>query len=157
MAHFAELDSDNKVLKVCVVQNDVLIDENGVEQESLGIEFLNNLLGESVWKQCSYNGNFRGRFPAIGAEYLPDADVFSEVSKFPSWTLDRSTGLYVPPVPEPDYDPSTHFIVWREDTQEWVVIPNPPEYDRAKQRLQFDTDTLEWSVVEITEEPDTTN
>ena len=38
MAHFAELDENNVVLRVTVVHNDVLKDENGIEQESLGLE-----------------------------------------------------------------------------------------------------------------------
>ena len=36
MAHFALLDQDKNVMKVIVVNNDVITDENGVEQESLG-------------------------------------------------------------------------------------------------------------------------
>ena len=58
MAHFAEIDSNNKVLRVLVVDN---------AQESRGQEFLAvdcNLGG--TWVQTSYNANFGGKFAGIG-------------------------------------------------------------------------------------------
>jgi hypothetical protein len=58
MAHFAEIDSDNKVLRVLVVDN---------EQEHRGQEFLAedcNLGG--TWIQTSYNNNFGGKYAGIG-------------------------------------------------------------------------------------------
>ena len=56
MAHFAQLDEDNKVLAVIVVNSDVLKDENGDEQESLGVAFCKDLYGaDTNWKQTSYN------------------------------------------------------------------------------------------------------
>ena len=45
MAHFAQLDNDNKVLQVIVVNNTELLDENEVEQEQKGIDFCKSLLG----------------------------------------------------------------------------------------------------------------
>jgi hypothetical protein len=58
MAHFAEIDSNNKVLRVLVVDN---------SQEDRGQEFLSedcNLGG--TWVQTSYNANFGGKFADIG-------------------------------------------------------------------------------------------
>ena len=43
MAYFSKLDDKNGVTQVTRVNNSVLLDENGVEQESKGIEFLRNL------------------------------------------------------------------------------------------------------------------
>ena len=43
MAHFAKLGVGNIVEKVLVVNNDIITDENGNEQEKLGMDFLNNL------------------------------------------------------------------------------------------------------------------
>jgi hypothetical protein len=58
MAHFAEIDSDNKVLRVLVVDN---------EQEHRGQDFLANDLGlGGTWIQTSYNANFGGKFAGIG-------------------------------------------------------------------------------------------
>ena len=61
MAHFAEIDSDNKVLRVLVVDN---------AHEDRGAEYLSvdcNLGG--TWVQTSYNANFGGKFAGIGDIY----------------------------------------------------------------------------------------
>jgi hypothetical protein len=76
MAHFARVDSDNKVQEVIVVSNDVLLDENGDEQEALGQAFIASLGLQGVWLQCSYNGNARGDFPGQSWVYDSDADRF---------------------------------------------------------------------------------
>lgn len=79
MAHFAELSPSSTVLRVVVVSNDDITDENGQEQESLGIAFLQNLLGpDTRWVQTSYNDNFRGRYAGIGMVYDPVADEFRQ-------------------------------------------------------------------------------
>ena len=39
MEHFAELDENNMVLRVLVVNNNDIIDENGLEREQIGIGF----------------------------------------------------------------------------------------------------------------------
>jgi hypothetical protein len=72
MAHFAYV-VNGVVSRVHVVANDVITDKNGVEQETLGQKFLAELHGyePSELIQCSYNGNFRGLYPAVG--YLYDA------------------------------------------------------------------------------------
>jgi hypothetical protein len=58
MAHFAEIDSDNKVLRVLVVDN---------SQEHRGQEFLADDLGlGGTWIQTSYNANFGGKYAGIG-------------------------------------------------------------------------------------------
>ncbi len=77
MAHFAELDSNNKVLRVIVIDNDVTHDEDGVEQEALGIAFCKSIFGEDTnWVQTSYNDNYRGQFAGIDDIYDPVADKF---------------------------------------------------------------------------------
>lgn len=74
MAHFAKLEN-NIVTQVIVVNNEVLLDENGVEQESIGVQFCQDLFG-GEWKQTSYNANFRGRYAGPGMIYDPIADEF---------------------------------------------------------------------------------
>ena len=66
MAHFAELDNDNKVLRVIVVSD---------EHEHEGETWCNNLLG-GRWKQTSYNGNMRGMFAGVGYTYDVELDEF---------------------------------------------------------------------------------
>jgi hypothetical protein len=75
MAHFAEIDDSNKVLRVIVVSNNDILDENGSESEQIGKDLCNRLLGGS-WIQTSYNGNFRGIYAGTGHTYDIDNDVF---------------------------------------------------------------------------------
>ena len=77
MAHFAQINSDNIVEQVIVINNEVIEDENGVEQESIGIAFCKSLFGEDTeWVQTSYNNNFRGLFAGSGMIYDPELDEF---------------------------------------------------------------------------------
>lgn len=78
MAHFAELDANNYVINRIVVANADLLDENGKESEAVGLAFLTQLFGpDRIWKQCSYNGTFRGRYPdRDGYIYDPNLDEF---------------------------------------------------------------------------------
>ena len=76
MAHFARVE-DNIVREVIVVNNDVLLDENGTEQESIGIDFCKSLYGQDTeWLQTSFNGNFRGRYAGSGMIYDAQKDEF---------------------------------------------------------------------------------
>jgi hypothetical protein len=66
MAHFAKIE-DNIVREVIVVNNTVITDENGKEQEFLGVAFCKSLFGEDTkWVQTSYNGSFRGKYAGSG-------------------------------------------------------------------------------------------
>lgn len=115
MAHFAELNENNEVLRVIVVANPVLLDENGDEQESLGVAFCNELLG-GTWKQTSYNNNMRKNFAGTGFTYDPDRDAFIPPQPFSSWTLVEATCQWEPPVPLPDDE---NFYTWNEETTSW--------------------------------------
>jgi hypothetical protein len=77
MAHYA-LVKDGIVQVVYGVVNDVITDDDGVEQEALGQEFLAGLYGENPedFIQCSYNASFRGVYPGPGFTYDSVADVF---------------------------------------------------------------------------------
>jgi hypothetical protein len=75
MAHFAELNAESIVVRVIVVNNSILLDESNTEQEDLGIQFCQSLYG-GVWKQTSYNENFRGSFAGVGYIYDSNIDQF---------------------------------------------------------------------------------
>lgn len=132
MAHFAELDSNNIVLRILVVDNEKLIDENGNESEQKGVDFLKNLFGnETNWVQCSYNSNFRKIYPGIGFKYDPIADVFISPKPFESWILNEQLHGWDPPVLYPS---DGNQYIWDEQTVSWVEIPTstlptltPPE------------------------------
>lgn len=75
MAHFAELDPGNTVLRVVVIGDTDCLDDQGTDSEAVGIAFCQSLFG-GRWIQTSYNGRRRGKFAAIGDTYDPESDVF---------------------------------------------------------------------------------
>lgn len=120
MAYFAQLDSDNRVLQVICVNNDVLLTEDGNESEELGVAFLRNLLGaDTNWKQTSYNGSFRKRYAGIGHTYDSVRDAFIPPRIFLSWNFNSETLDWDPPVPYPE-DGKLHE--WDESTRQWVEV-----------------------------------
>ena len=74
MAHFAKIE-DGIVRQVIVVNNEVLKDTNGVEQESIGAKFCADTFG-GTWVQTSYNANFRGKYAGAGDKYDAELDEF---------------------------------------------------------------------------------
>jgi len=69
MANFAKIINNNIVERLVAVSDDELIDENGQENEVLGIAFLKELFGyDTEWVQTSYNNNFRSKFACIELE-----------------------------------------------------------------------------------------
>lgn len=66
MAHFAELDSDNKVIRVIVVDD---------QYEADGEQWCHDMLG-GTWKQTSYNAGIRGKYAGIGDTYDSVQDIF---------------------------------------------------------------------------------
>jgi hypothetical protein len=125
MAHFAELDPNNIVLRVVVVANNDCLDPSGVESEAVGIHFCQQLFGEHTsWKQTSYNSNIRKNYAGIGYTYDNRLDAFISPQPFPSWSLNEETCDWEPPVPYPD---TTEPLIWNETDQTWQsppVIPN---------------------------------
>jgi hypothetical protein len=120
MAHFAEIDENNVVLRVLVVDN---------EQEHRGQEFLADELGlGGNWIQTSYNTfrgvheyggtPLRGNYACIGHIYNTDLDAFVEPKPFDSWILNEETFSWNPPIPDPSTEET--FYIWDEDTVSWV-------------------------------------
>ena len=77
MAHFAQLGDDNIVLRTIVVNNDKILDENGDEQESLGIAHCQKMFGSDTdWVQTSYNASIRKKYATAGFQYIEEEDIF---------------------------------------------------------------------------------
>lgn len=94
MAHFAKIE-EGLVTQVIVVDNSDITDGNGDEQESLGIDFINNTLGISgTWKQTSYNNNLRANYAGVGFTYDSTNDVFYPPSPGEGYSLNTSTWLW---------------------------------------------------------------
>ncbi len=120
MAHYAELDSTNNVLKVHVLNNEVITDSDGSEQEQVGVDFLTNHNGGVGWyKQTSYNGNFRKNYAGIGYTYDSTRDAFIAPQPYNSWTLNEDTCQWESPVAYPDDD---KIYDWDEATTNWTEM-----------------------------------
>jgi hypothetical protein len=130
MASFAKL-NNNIVERVESVVNEVLKDLNGIEQESIGIQFLKTLYNEpnAVWKQTSYNTNggihinggtpFRKNHASIGFTYDSQRDAFIPPKPFNSWVLNEQTCLWEAPIAYPQDD---NRYTWNELTLSWNLV-----------------------------------
>jgi len=126
VAHFAELNADNIVVAVVVVHNNILHDDELGEVEQKGIDFLNENIRPSIWKQTSFNGSIRGNFAAIGYTYNQELDAFIPPPEFESWTtLNTETFRYEPAVGIPEYVLG-YRNRWDDEAQEWVRITVNP-------------------------------
>jgi len=96
MAHFAELDQNNVVLRVVVVDNKDTSDAQGVEKEYIGAAFLERVLG-GRWIQTSYNGNIRKRYAGKGMVYLEDHDQFAGPKPSADHEYDPELGAWIVP------------------------------------------------------------
>ena len=129
MASFAKIGLNNKVIEVLSVNNQVLKDSNGVEQEAIGVDFLTKLTGYPLWKQTSYNTiggvhklggtPLRKNHAGIGMIYDEDRDAFIPKKPFNSWVLNESTCLWNAPVAMPIND---NMYRWNELTLTWDII-----------------------------------
>ena len=116
MAHFAELDENNVVIRVIVVDNNELMD-NGSESETKGIAFCQSLFPNTNWKQTSYNGNFRKNYAGVGYTYYADIDAFVPPQPYPSWTLNAEAN-WEPPIAIPT---DGQMYSWNESAQAWEM------------------------------------
>jgi len=126
MAHWAEVDERNFVLRVTVGDS---------ESDDQGYQWLVDNLGGS-WVRTSYNTNggihytdgepsedqtqaFRFNYAGIGFTYDADRDAFIPPTPYPSWVLDEATCLWVAPI---DYPADGGQYVWDEDTTDWIEV-----------------------------------
>jgi len=129
MASFAKIGLNSKVIEVLSVHNNVLKDSNGVEQESIGIDFLTKLTGYPLWVQTSYNTHggvhsnngipLRKNHASIGYTYDENRDAFIPKKPFNSWVLNEQTCLWNAPVIMPQDGKSYN---WNESTLTWDIV-----------------------------------
>jgi hypothetical protein len=120
MAHFAKLGTGNIVEQVISINNSVITDANGVEQEQLGNDFINKLYNtRDVWKQTSYNNNIRKNYAGIGYHYDQARDAFIAPKPFNSWILNEDTCLWEAPVAKPT---DGQLYKWNEENQTWDLV-----------------------------------
>ena len=120
MAYFAKLGTGNIVEQVISINNSVITDDNGVEQEKLGNDFINKLYNtRDVWKQTSYNNNIRKNFAGIGYQYDQTRDAFIPPKPYSSWLLNEESCQWESPIPYPQDD---NKYTWNETIKNWEVV-----------------------------------
>jgi len=125
MAHFAEIDSDNKLKRVIVTRDDY---------PNEGYDWLLETLG-GTWVKTSYNTSggvhytdgepstdqskaLRFNYAGIGFTYDENRDAFIPPQPYASWVLDEDTCLWVAPIAYP----AEGNHVWDEETGDWVEV-----------------------------------
>lgn len=122
MAHFVKLDKNNFVVAIVVVNNSDINDLPFPESEPVGIAFCQNIFGEdTVWRQTSYNSNFRKTYAGLGYIYNPELDIFIEPKPYNSWLFNSTNLNWEPPIPIPAI-PEGYNVFWDEDDQEWYTV-----------------------------------
>ena len=145
MAHFAELktkvdptgfttDTHQVVERVVVVGNDCVPSDMHADGETWCINFFKG----GIWKQTSYNNNFRKTYAGIGMVYDPVKDKFLSPQPYASWALD-SNDDWQAPVTYPT-DITDKFISWDEDNLRWTATDNSDPVNN----FNWDASALAW-------------
>ena len=127
MAHFAEIDENNIVVRVLVV---------GDDQEDRGQEFLAEDLGlGGTWKKTSYNTiagehrdggtPFRKNYAGIGYTFDAVRDAFIPPKPYDSWVLNEDTCVWDAPVAMPVEEGK--LFTWNEELGNWEEVVLPTE------------------------------
>ena len=142
MAHFAELDNNNVVLRVVVVGNDCVPSDEHIDGETWCINFFKG----GTWKQTSYNSNFRKQYAGIGYTYDAAKNKFISPQPHASWSLDANDDWQAP-VTYPTIttygsnDPLDIYIIsWDEAGQKWTA----KDHEDPINNFNWDASALAW-------------
>tara|TARA_B100001939_G_scaffold308272_1_gene288799 strand:+ start:974 stop:1411 length:438 start_codon:yes stop_codon:yes gene_type:complete len=145
MAHFAELNSSNEVLRVVVISNDD-VDSNGGDYSTSAETFVASIVphqtGGVSWKQTSYNNNARKQYAGVGYTYDSSKNKFIAPQPYNSWSLD-SNDDWQAPVTYPSTDEvgsNVLLIDWDESNLRWTGKHDDTNYI-------WDSSALSWSEV----------
>ena len=139
MAHFAKLGSNSKVIQVLTLNNGDMLNADGVEDESVGQQYLerHNNWPAQMWIQTSYNtaggkhqsGDdskaFRGNYAGIGYIWDEDNNIFYTKKPYASWVLNTTTASWHSPIGDAPDDLTDEEktagtgYVWNEVGQSW--------------------------------------
>ena len=147
MAYFAEINSENLVLRVLVADDaDVLnYGGHGSDQAANRFEKLCNLSTNGVkWIETFKDGT-RGRHAGVGRTWNEEHQIFCDSQNYPSWTLNTTTGEYEPPVTKPST--ADKFPLWDEDNQRWYHLDYGTEESPKDPPITqiWDPNTSTWS------------
>lgn len=157
MAHFAKIGLNGKVISVSRVENSVLLNPAGIEEEKRGIDFLTELHGWPIWVQTSYNTKagkylnadgtegdqskaFRGNFAGVGGTWDEENQVFWPKPPAKGYVKNLTTFQWDPPIAWPTIvtfveEGVTYYynITWSENLLTWVeLIRNKKWNDTTK-------------------------
>ena len=126
MAHYAELDINNKVIRVLTACNQDIATHGGeLSEEAANYFGTYTPFSENgvKWVQTSYNNNFRKQYAGIGYIFDSTKNKFIAPQPFASWSLDSSDDWQAP-VAYPSIttygDNVRYFISWDEAGQKWI-------------------------------------
>ena len=141
MAHFAKLGSNSKVIQVLTLNNGDMLNADGVEDESVGQQYLerHNNWPAQMWIQTSYNTSagthklggtpLRGNYAGIGYTWDEDNNIFYGKKPYPSWVLNTTTATWHSPIGDAPDDltdeekaADTRYV-WNEGTGAWDKTP----------------------------------
>ena len=134
MAHFAELDKNNIVKRVCVVDNKYVPSDKHIDGET----WCTNFWG-GTWKQTSYNSNFRKQYAAIGSTYDAAEDIFIAPKPFSSWALNADTEWEAPTARPTNEQQEGYKINWVEPELRFEGLKLSDDTEH-----RWDPDTSAW-------------
>ncbi len=123
MAHYARVNSDNIVIYVTPVSNEIITDSNDTEQDELALSHLYESVPESIgdrWIKTSYNNNFRKNYASIGYSYDENLDAFIPPKPFNSWVLNEQSGNWEAPIPMPEMGEDGIIYQWDDEIENWM-------------------------------------
>ena len=141
MAHFAEIDDNNIVTRVVVIGNDIPANGGTLEDNDMHIDgekFCIKLFKGGIWKQTSYNNNFRKQYAGIGSTYDSVKDKFISPQPYNSWALDANDDWQAP-VTYPT-DITEKRISWDEENLRWIA----KDFQDPINNFNWDPATLAW-------------
>jgi hypothetical protein len=126
MAHFAELDINNKVIRILTGCNqDVATHGGELSEEAANYFGTYTPFSEKgvKWVQTSYNNNFRKQYAGIGYTFDSTKNKFIAPQPFSSWSLDSNDDWQAPvayPTVTTYGDNVRYFISWDEAGKRWI-------------------------------------
>ena len=153
MAHFAKLGANSKVIQVLTLNNGDMHNADGVEDETVGQQYLetHNNWPAQMWIQTSYNTQggthsgggtaLRGNYAGIGSTWDEDDQIFwpkkpGDINgTFTSWVKNNSEARWQSPIGDApaltaeqqlQIEAETHnwHYVWNEAGQSWDLTNN---------------------------------
>ena len=126
MAHYAELDINNKVIRVLTACNQDIATHGGeLSEEAANYFGTYTPFSENgvKWVQTSYNNNFRKQYAGIGYTFDSTKNKFIAPQPFTSWSLNSNDDWQAPvayPTVTTYGDNVKYFISWNEAEQKWI-------------------------------------